>query len=238
MTRTQLPEGQEGKGCSNEVNLWSHFAHCRPQDKVRIRGLCSPKCRLYELQTRAAGSARHERSDQCQKLAAHRQRQRLAEEVEAAEQRKFTVYHNDTLRLVEVFKYLGRVIARGNCNTPAIRRKIKRARQVWRRISKVITKEEVPPKVAGMVYQAVVVAILLYGSETWCLTDTTQRPLDGFHVEAHGTLQIKCRKRLRGGRVHSGSTRTPLMCWRWGCTRSAVASIGGGRGEGIYGRLR
>ena len=153
---------------------------------MRIRGLCSPKCRLCKLQTRAAGSARHERSDQCQKLAAHRRRQRLAEEVGAAEQRKFTAYRNNTLHLVEVFKYLGRVIARGNCNTPAIRRKIKRARQVWRRISKVIAKEKVRLKLAGMFYQAVVVVVLLYGSETWCIAYTTRRPLDldGFHVEA------------------------------------------------------
>ena len=35
-----------------------------------------------------------------------------------------------------------------------------------------------------MFYQAVVAAVLLYGSETWCLTDTMRRPLDGFHVEA------------------------------------------------------
>ena len=59
-----------------------------------------------------------------------------------------------------------------------------RARQIWGRISIVIAKEEVQPRVAGMFYQVVVVTVLLYGSETWCITDTTQRPLDSFHVEA------------------------------------------------------
>ena len=42
-------QGRKGKGCSNEANLWSHFAHCHPKDKVRIGGLCPPKCRLCGL---------------------------------------------------------------------------------------------------------------------------------------------------------------------------------------------
>ena len=37
-------------------------------------------------------------------------------------ERKFTAYRQDTLRSVEVFKYLGRFIARDNCDTLAIRR--------------------------------------------------------------------------------------------------------------------
>ena len=73
---------------------------------------------------------------------------------------------------------------RYDCDTSAIRRNLKRARQVWGRISKVIAKDEVAPRVEGMFYQAVVAAVLLYGSETWCVTDAARRPLDGFHVEA------------------------------------------------------
>ena len=62
---------------------------------------------------------------------------------------------------------------------------------MWGRISKIIAKEEVAPRVAGMFYQAVVAAVLLYGSETWCLTDAARRPLDGFHVEAARRLTGK-----------------------------------------------
>ena len=95
---------------------------------------------------------------------AQRRRQQLAAEVAA--ECKFTAYQKDTLCSDEVFKYLGRNIARDDCDTPVIRRNLKRAQQVWGQISKVITKEEVQPKVAGMFYQAVVAAALLYGSET------------------------------------------------------------------------
>ena len=193
------PLRREGKGCRSEANLWSHFAHRHPQGTVRIGGACPPKCRLCGLQTRAAGSLRHEQTDKCRKLVAQRRRGRLAAEVSAAAERKFTAYQKDTLRSVEEFKYLGRIIARDDCDTPAIRRNLKRARQVWGRISKVITKEEVPPRVAGMFYQAVVAAVLLYGSETWCLTDTARRPLDGFHTEAARRITGKMPRKVRQG---------------------------------------
>ena len=84
-----------------------------------------------------------------------------------ASERKFTAYQKDVLRLVEVFKYLGRVIARDDCDTPTIKRNFKRAHQIWGRLSKVITTEGVTPTATGMFYQAVVAAVLLYGSKTW-----------------------------------------------------------------------
>ena len=66
-----------------------------------------------------------------------------------AAQRKLAAYRKDTLRSVETFKYLGRTIARDDCDTSAIRSNLKRARQIWERISKVIAKEEVQPRVAA-----------------------------------------------------------------------------------------
>ena len=35
-----------------------------------------------------------------------------------------------------------------------------------------------------MFYKATVPAVLLFGSETWCLTPATLRRLEGFHVKA------------------------------------------------------
>ena len=39
-----------------------------------------------------------------------------------------------------------------------------------------------PPLVADMFYQAVVVAVVLCGSKTWCLPATARRPFEGFHI--------------------------------------------------------
>ena len=53
-------------------------------------------------------------------------------------------------------------------------------------------KESVPVPVAGMFYQAVVAAVLLYRSESWVLPEAQLRALEGFHVE--------CARRLTGMR--------------------------------------
>ena len=81
-----------------------------------------------------------------------------------------------------------------NSDTPTIRRNFKRTRAVWGRISVDIAKESVPPPVARMFYQAVVTAVLLYGSETWAVSAYDLRALEGFHVEAARHLTDKADK--------------------------------------------
>ena len=72
------------------------------------------------------------------------------------------------------------------------RRQLARARAVWERLSKVNANESVPAPVAGMFYQAIVAAVLLYGCENWILPPSQLRALEGFHVE--------CARRLTGMR--------------------------------------
>ena len=69
-------------------------------------------------------------------------------------------------------------------DTPAICRNIKKARRQWGQFRKVLEWESVPPRVAGMFYQAVVASVLLYGSENWVVSPSALRELEGFHVEA------------------------------------------------------
>ena len=84
-----------------------------------------------------------------------------------------------------------------NSDTPAIRHNLKRARTAWGRLSAIIAKEDIPPAVAGMFYQAVVAAVLIYGSESWVICTFDLRALDGFHVEAACRL-TGMRPRKRG----------------------------------------
>ena len=103
------------------------------------------------------------------------------------------------MTFTKVFKYLGRVVAYDDTDVPAARRQLSRARAVWGRLRKVIAQEDVPAPVAGMFYQAVVAAVLLYGSESWVLPDAAMARLEGFHVE--------CARRLTGmrPRKHGGT---------------------------------
>ena len=109
---------------------------------------------------------------------------------------------------MEIFKYLGRLIAYDDTDVPAAWRQLARARAVWGRLRKIIEKENVPAPVAGMFYQAVVTAVLLYNSESWVLPGAQLARLEGFHVE--------CTRRLTGMRPRKRGDK-------WVYTKSADA---------------
>ena len=66
----------------------------------------------------------------------------------------------------------------------AAQAQLRKARRAWARISRVLRRENAPPRVCGMFYVAVVQAVLLYGSETWTLGAATLRLLEGFQLRA------------------------------------------------------
>ena len=61
---------------------------------------------------------------------------------------------------------------------------LKKAQRVWARISNILPAENTSPRVCGMFYKATVQSVLLFGSETWALTPSTLKRLEGFHVRA------------------------------------------------------
>ena len=81
---------------------------------------------------------------------------------------EFTAY-GEPLEQVGVFKYLGRLLAMDDNDMQAVRHNLRKARGVW------------PPRVCGMFYKAVVQSVLLYGSETWTLSDSSIKCLEGFN---------------------------------------------------------
>jgi hypothetical protein len=96
---------------------------------------------------------------------------------------QFTV-HGDVLERVEVYKYLGRMMAQDDDDIQAVRAQLRKARATWARVGQVLRRENATPFVAAWFYQAIVQAILLYGSETWVLTRTALARLEGFHIRA------------------------------------------------------
>jgi hypothetical protein len=66
----------------------------------------------------------------------------------------------------------------------AVRHQIRKARGTWARVGQVLRGKNAAPRVAAKFYKAVVQSVLLYGSETWNLTETVQARLEGFHIRA------------------------------------------------------
>ena len=85
---------------------------------------------------------------------------------------------------MEVFKYLGGLLAYDDEDTQAVRGNVKNARRVWAQISRVLRAGNASPQVCSMFYKATVQFVLLFGSETWYLAPSALKSLEGFHVKA------------------------------------------------------
>jgi hypothetical protein len=62
--------------------------------------------------------------------------------------RQFSV-HGDVLEPVEVFKYLGRLLAQDNDDAQAIRQQLRKAWGVWARVGQVLRGENTAPRIAA-----------------------------------------------------------------------------------------
>ena len=75
-----------------------------------------------------------------------------------------------------------RFTAFDDVDTQAIHANITKARKSWKLLSRLHCAEGALPRVKGMFYKAVVMAILLFGNKTWNLTPTALKRLEGFHI--------------------------------------------------------
>ncbi len=69
--------------------------------------------------------------------------------------KRFTA-HGEELEQVEVFKYLGRLLSHDDNNALAIQANIRKARNCWARVLRVLRDENATPWVTGMFYKATV----------------------------------------------------------------------------------
>jgi len=93
---------------------------------------------------------------------------------------KFNV-EGEELTKVSEFRYLGRILHERDDDDHAALRQLRRARDKWGRFSRILTQEGISSRVRGYFYKAVVQAVLLYGSESWTLTERTLKLFRSFH---------------------------------------------------------
>jgi hypothetical protein len=107
--------------------------------------------------------------------------------------------NGDELDRVEVFKYLGRLIAHNDVDTQAMRSNLGKARGCWAWISRVLRAENASPRTSGMFYKVTVQAVLLYGSETWTLPPSREKQLEGFYIQATWQMSGLCPEKKPDG---------------------------------------
>ncbi len=102
---------------------------------------------------------------ECQVGVEQKQQQEVAVTSALALRQQFSIA-GEVLKQVEVFKYLGHLLAQDIDIIQAIRAQLRKARATWAQVGQVLCNENISPHIAATFYKAVVQAILLYGSKT------------------------------------------------------------------------
>ena len=57
---------------------------------------------------------------------------------------------------------------------------LRKDRESWMRMTRILSREGAEPKVSGLFFKAVVQAVLLFGAKTWVLTPRVEWALSSF----------------------------------------------------------
>ena len=77
------------------------------------------------------------------------------------------------------FLYLGSLTDNKDSSGPEIRRRIKKATEIVRRLGRVWAMKGLPLKLKGRLYSAFIHSMLLYNCEVWNITETEMKALVG-----------------------------------------------------------
>ena len=136
-----------------------------------------PKCERCGLQTPVADlNGGHHHTELCRRGWERKRQHAAAVRSQEALKQSFTAY-GEELERVEVFKYLGRLIAYDDADNQAMRLNLRKAWGCWARILHVLRAENATARTCGMFYKATLQAVLLYGSETWNMSPTSVKRL-------------------------------------------------------------
>ena len=81
--------------------------------------------------------------------------------------------------MVTSFQYPGSVILAADDDWPAVVSNFSKARAVWKRITRILSREGAEPRVSDFFFKYVVQAVLLFVLETWVVTPRMGSALGG-----------------------------------------------------------
>jgi hypothetical protein len=145
----------------------------------------------------------------CKDGVARKAQHAAAERKHLALRQTFTVFGKE-LERVEVFKYLGRLLAYHDNDTQAVRGNLKKACSIWARLSRTIRAENASLRVCGVFYKTTLQSILLFGSETWDLAPKSLKSLEGIHLWAAWCMAGKRPMKLWDGTWKYPNSTTAL----------------------------
>jgi hypothetical protein len=174
------------KYLSSNSSFHVHFMCRHPYDSCHIIDESSvplPHCQLCGYQCRFPLFRKHTSSKLCRDGQVTKSNREANQRI--LQQNDYTFYlDGQPIESTNTFPYLGRIESKTASDWPALYHNLRRARYKWHRLSKLLTREGANPRVFGMFYKAVVQTVLLFGSESWTMTDAMWKVLKGFHHRA------------------------------------------------------
>jgi hypothetical protein len=176
------------------MTMRTHFMNRHPSDTIAIveEGLL-PRCSGCGWFGRTATNESHRSSLGCYTNSEKRRRYFKNLEKKKAKEVVFRCGDSEINRVTE-FKYLGRMLEEHDNDECAVNRQIDRAKKTWGRVGKVLSARGVHCRTMGYFYKAIVQAVLLYGSETWTITDAVMKKLRSFHARV---ARYICKRHIR-----------------------------------------
>jgi hypothetical protein len=165
---------------STRTEMRRHFRARHPDDTIVIAEEGKlPQCENCGLFQKIVDQ-KHKMSEDCKKATRSRQARLDEKRQQAAREFTFTVAGTPIERVKE-FKYLGRVLDESDDDWPALQSNLKKAREKWSRIGRILSREKAKPRIMATFYKAIIQSVLLYGAESWVLTKCMLQPLRSFH---------------------------------------------------------
>ena len=116
-----------------------------------------------------------------------------------------TLSHNRFMPVVESFLYLGDMVARDTGDGCAVECRISSAGKAFGALRKgIFSSTSITPAAKRAVYITIILAILLYGAEGWCLPEKDLRKLRVFHAQC---VRAMCRLTRKHTWEHHISTQ-------------------------------
>jgi Reverse transcriptase (RNA-dependent DNA polymerase) len=194
------------EGCpyqaSTNANFHNHFMYRHPYDSIHITDESTapwPKCSLCGLQTPFPTFRSHTESETCIRGRITQRSREIANDILQNSEQTFTI-DGTTIESVGSFRYLGKVETRSDSDWAALYTNLKRARYKWYKLSKLLHREGANSRIFGMFYKAVVQTVLLFGCESWTMTDAMWTVLRGFHHRAARRMANMMAYRTAGGK--------------------------------------
>ena len=183
-------------GAAERYGLRRHFMYRHPNDTIVIQeeGVLQRCERCYMFVTTKHASD----NETCRQGTEQKKKREMDAGREEERNVKFHINGSEVENVTE-FKYLGRWLSQDDNDLKAVRANIQKARQRWGTFSRVLTREGADTKMVAQFYLTIVQSVLLYGAETWCLTQRQMSLLSSFHNRCARSLTKRWIRRKEDG---------------------------------------